>query len=260
MGYLTRYLVSVELTIFSPLEDARLDRSIHLSRTTDHSNEMEETDETDLPTVSRLTVIGPRLSSSACEVRLEKNLENTYGLSRLRYCEAIDSTHSLSYLSWVHARQLRRMETRSEWFLAPVKADSPSITDLKFASATFSRRSGTGGSTRDNFQHNEDRSDIDDCATNSLELKGKGSIKRKRSWRKHYVRPNRSLDDEGQNTDPSLMVAVVIRRRSMGASMEEAMYYKALAEANGSNSRGKGHLKLGRCQSNVETNWMRPKC
>ena len=30
-----------------------------------------------------------------------------------------ESTRSLTYLEWVHEKQIRRMHTRSEWFLTP---------------------------------------------------------------------------------------------------------------------------------------------
>lgn len=219
---------------------------------------MEEGDQRNLASAGGLTIVGPRLSSSACEVRLEKRLDETsYGLNRLGYGGAIDSTHSLSYLSWVHARQLRRMETRSEWFLAPVKADSPSIADLKFASATLSRRNGPGKTEKENFQRSSTHSDVDDD-DHSVETGNKGSIKRQRSWRKHYVRPNRSLDEERQQDSP-LVVAVLIRRRSMEVSVEKAINHRTLTENNGSNKNRKGHLKLGRCQSNVETGWVKKK-
>nr|CAD2197116.1 unnamed protein product [Meloidogyne enterolobii] len=38
----------------------------------------------------------------------------------------LESTRSLTYLEWVHERQTRRMQTRSEWFLSPT---APSCTN-----------------------------------------------------------------------------------------------------------------------------------
>uniref|UniRef100_A0A915CCE2 Rho-GAP domain-containing protein n=1 Tax=Parascaris univalens TaxID=6257 RepID=A0A915CCE2_PARUN len=63
------------------------------------------------------TVTYHRLSSSAGEVQVQSDFEEEEhrSLKKDRLGQSLESTHSLTYLEWVHERQTRRMRTRSEW-------------------------------------------------------------------------------------------------------------------------------------------------
>lgn len=74
-----------------------------------------------------------QLSTSMGEVLLHSEYERHVGESlsdrptgsavptmSSRCAELLESTRSLTYLEWVHEKQIKRMRTRSDWFLSPV--------------------------------------------------------------------------------------------------------------------------------------------
>lgn len=83
--------------------------------------EEDEADE-DEPGPSRVRLKqSQRLSSSVGEVlmsdeRAASSLEGV-GLRSQASARSAESTRSLTYLEWVHERQLQRMLSRSEWFV-----------------------------------------------------------------------------------------------------------------------------------------------
>ncbi|VDM09764.1 unnamed protein product, partial [Wuchereria bancrofti] len=76
-----------------------------------------------------------RLSSSAAEVQHpHSDDDEKYSLNAVHGSGLLESTHSLTYLEWVHERQTRRMRTRSEWFLLPASSAKDSGTSQLSAS------------------------------------------------------------------------------------------------------------------------------
>uniref|UniRef100_A0A915Q2B2 DUF4005 domain-containing protein n=1 Tax=Setaria digitata TaxID=48799 RepID=A0A915Q2B2_9BILA len=202
---------------------------------------------------SHRAVIYTRLSSSAAEVQIphsdDDDNDEKYSFSGFHGSELLESTHSLTYLEWVHERQTRRMRTRSEWFLLPAPSakvsDTSRLNASEFSSASLQPGSQFDDSTMGSSDGRTGSTDnTDECpisVTRELKplkgYKGKissssvttaeqfpvvrqsatrmsriaGGIVRRRSWRTHYVRPNRTAEscNRERNSDE---VAVVSSR------------------------------------------------
>ncbi|KAL3994129.1 hypothetical protein ACH3XW_20485 [Acanthocheilonema viteae] len=183
-----------------------------------------------------------RLSSSAAEVQLpHSNDDEKYSLNAFHGSGILESTHSLTYLEWVHERQTRRMRTRSEWFLLPASSAKESGTSQLNASAfsstsmlqPYSQFDDSTMGSFDGCMGNPDTTDeylktCEEAITPSLvNISGQlplasqsvtsptsriaGGIVRRRSWRTHYVRPNRIFEGTNKERDSS-DVAVVSSR------------------------------------------------
>ncbi|VDK85513.1 unnamed protein product [Litomosoides sigmodontis] len=187
-----------------------------------------------------------RLSSSAAEVQLphsDDDDDGKYSLNSFHGNGILESTHSLTYLEWVHERQTRRMRTRSEWFLLPVPSAKDSDTSQLNASVlsatsmlqpcsqcdsstmgSFDGCTGTAENTDECFvnaiQKLRSSETCEETATLSLgNISGQlpsasqpstsstswiaGGIVRRRSWRTHYVRPNRIVEGRTKERNPS---------------------------------------------------------
>ncbi|EJD76161.1 hypothetical protein LOAG_16829 [Loa loa] len=191
-----------------------------------------------------------RLSSSAAEVQLpHSDDDEKYSLNAFHGSELLESTHSLTYLEWVHERQTRRMRTRSEWFLLPASSAKGSDTSQLNASEISSTSILQPYSQSDDLMGSSDGrtgslDNVDECRINitrklplSKACKGAiassspstsgqlpptqpamsptsrivGGIVRRRSWRTHYVRPNRIVESANKERDSS-EVAIVSSR------------------------------------------------
>ncbi|VDN58213.1 unnamed protein product [Dracunculus medinensis] len=174
-----------------------------------------------------------QLSNSTSNIQelIQINEANKYFLGGLCYGQLLESAHSLSYLELVHEEQTKRMRTRSEWFLSPV---SPKSSDNVWKSKSSglecqehcqtTKESGLTSSSNclsrkisdcetcmerkpleimlDEEEHAISRCQIraiferqtSDCNIPTQLHRSFGGAARKRSWRIHYVRPNKSLD------------------------------------------------------------------
>uniref|UniRef100_A0A0R3RT11 Uncharacterized protein n=1 Tax=Elaeophora elaphi TaxID=1147741 RepID=A0A0R3RT11_9BILA len=196
-------------------------------------------------------LIYKRLSSSAAEVQIpHSDDDEKYSLNAFHGSGLLESTHSLTYLEWVHERQTRRMRTRSEWFLLPAPSAKDSGTSQLNASVLSSTSmlqplSQFDDSTMGSFDGCAGSPDnTDECFVNARKLplpktcegaitpslanisgqlpptpqpatsptsRIAGGIVRRRSWRTHYVRPNRIVEDSNKEQDSS-EVAIVSSR------------------------------------------------
>ncbi|CAG9533612.1 unnamed protein product [Cercopithifilaria johnstoni] len=185
-----------------------------------------------------------RLSSSAAEVQLSHRDDEKYSLNAFHSSEILESTHSLTYLEWVHERQTRRMRTRSEWFLLP----APSAKDSGTSQPNTSVLSSTSmlqpcSQFDDSIMGSFDGcmgnpNNINECLVNKTyegaispslaDISGQlppapqpvtaptsrmaGGIVRRRSWRTHYVRPDRIV--KGDNKERGSSEVAIISSRS----------------------------------------------
>ncbi|KHN75663.1 hypothetical protein Tcan_10177 [Toxocara canis] len=182
-----------------------------------------------------------RLSSSVGEVQIQSDLEDGSRLSLKteRLGESLESTHSLTYLERVHERQTRRLRTRSEWFLSPAL---PAMSGLSSKSVDFDYHLASVSMHRVTFDDDymsstQDMADIQPTLSSSSHFtplnqplrplgqasactstpkgvlplsegamtKSSRGVLRRRSWRTHYVRPSKALDEStpGRNEDES---------------------------------------------------------
>ncbi|VDK72909.1 unnamed protein product [Onchocerca ochengi] len=187
--------------------------------------------------------VNKRLSSSAAEVQIpHSDDDEKYSLNAFHSGGLLESTHSLTYLEWVHERQTRRMRTRSEWFLLPAASAKDSgtselntsvfsSTNLLQTSAVNSSDGRTGSSDNTNEclinltpKLSLSKSFKESCAASisgqfppaaqpvtSSESQIAGGIVRRRSWRTHYVRPDRIVEKSNKKRDAS-EVAIVSSR------------------------------------------------
>uniref|UniRef100_A0A9J2PH94 Uncharacterized protein n=1 Tax=Ascaris lumbricoides TaxID=6252 RepID=A0A9J2PH94_ASCLU len=197
------------------------------------------------------TVAYHRLSSSVGEVQVQSDFEEETHLSlkKDRLGQSLESTHSLTYLEWVHERQTRRMRTRSEWFLSPALPTKNGVSskpaDFECGVASTSKHHAMFD---DDFMSSiEDITDMRSAIADSpqfslnrqplqpLRLQGEQmsthisspqgvrqpsegdatkssrNVIRRRSWRTHYVRPNNRSPPEA-NEDGSSRSTPVHRR------------------------------------------------
>uniref|UniRef100_A0A915CBT3 Uncharacterized protein n=1 Tax=Parascaris univalens TaxID=6257 RepID=A0A915CBT3_PARUN len=197
------------------------------------------------------TVTYHRLSSSAGEVQVQSDFEEEEhrSLKKDRLGQSLESTHSLTYLEWVHERQTRRMRTRSEWFLSPALPTKNGVsskpTDFECGVASTSKhhamfdddfmssieditdmRSAVADSpqfspTRQPLQplrlqgeqistHTSSPRSVEQRSEGNA-IKSSRNVIRRRSWRTHYVRPNNRSSPEA-NEDGSSRSTPVHRR------------------------------------------------
>ncbi|VDN85341.1 unnamed protein product, partial [Brugia pahangi] len=169
--------------------------------------------------------------------------DEKYSLNVVHGSGLLESTHSLTYLEWVHERQTRRMRTRSEWFLLPASSAKNSGTSQLSASELSSTSmlqpySQFDDSTvRSRERRTESSDNADECLINktcegaitssSINVSGElpaatqpamsptsriaGGIVRRRSWRTHYVRPNRIVESGNKERDSSEVTIISCR-------------------------------------------------
>ncbi|VIO93255.1 RhoGAP domain containing protein [Brugia malayi] len=193
-----------------------------------------------------------RLSSSAAEVQhSHSDDDEKYSLNVVHGSGLLESTHSLTYLEWVHERQTRRMRTRSEWFLLPASSAKNSGTS-QLSASEFSSTSMLqpysqfdDSTVRSRERRTESSDNADECLINvtrklplsktcegaitssSINVSGElpaatqpamsptsriaGGIVRRRSWRTHYVRPNRIVESGNKERDSSEVTIISCR-------------------------------------------------
>lgn len=163
-------------------------------------------------------VVHERLSISAGEVQIPHSDDEEYSLKILHSGSSLESTHSLTYLEWVHERQTRRMRTRSEWFLSPVipTKSNGSLKSNPFecistgllrphspfdGPATMGSCEGQSGSPDigDGYHLSSERGPVAEVVVQTSTVatsRTVGGVVRQRSWRTHYVRPNRAHESD----------------------------------------------------------------
>ncbi|MCP9261276.1 hypothetical protein DINM_004653 [Dirofilaria immitis] len=190
-----------------------------------------------------------RLSSSAAEVQIpHSDDDEKYSLNAFHGSGFLESTHSLTYLEWVHERQTRRMRTRSEWlvpFTCAISKDcgtSQLNTSGLSSTSILQPHSQFGDSTISSFDGRTGSPDnTDECLINVTQklflskaceespasVSGQippvpqpktsptsriaGGIVRRRSWRTHYVRPNRIVEGGSKERDAGKVATVSSR-------------------------------------------------
>ncbi|VDN03780.1 unnamed protein product [Thelazia callipaeda] len=201
-------------------------------------------------------LICKRLSSSAGEVQISpsgsRDNDEKYSLTVFRSGESLESSHSLTYLEWVHERQTRRMRTRSEWFLlpAPPTADSE-ISGLSSTNMLRPHSQYIGSAMNASEGHPSDLESTDEYIVNitrklpllkscepdisvssactsrqfaSLSQPVKplassmaGGVVRRRSLRTHYVRPSRPTQardkEQVRNYERFSCISILVHER-----------------------------------------------
>uniref|UniRef100_A0AC34QBG5 Uncharacterized protein n=1 Tax=Panagrolaimus sp. JU765 TaxID=591449 RepID=A0AC34QBG5_9BILA len=225
-----------------------------------------------------------RLSASMGEVLTHSDYEDEGRPTMASRCvESLESTRSLSYLEWVHEKQFRRMQTRSEWFLSPATpARTSKSADFRqnYAPNTLNiPKNLEMVSSSEEMQispkrvENEEEMTPRQLQESTTTLKqtpvqtpqtaksvkeifmlqsgpilpavvavsprvvSSTGVARKRSWRTHYVRPNKSFDQEElvaveKSVHPRRSSTTTVSRRQSGTFESNSTTPRADNEKN----------------------------